>query len=382
MKKHLLLYRNKRHQYERIEDYFDRISIRNGFSTSDYFTKYLKDVIPDPDYWSKAFGENYTTFPKVVYMRLSEALEVSIVTQDIDRENWVFNSNNRKVCPKCYKKDPIVLFYWYFQGYSYCHICKAPMINYNFLDGKKAPVKRMEKSWFYVVLERGLGSSEPLTYILNEISLNNESLFLCKYLRLFLEEYGFSLNVFDESLVVEDERFIIMDPNSKYDTLIDLLIIGAEIDSYSVRFIAALVLISGKGDFSVINRFGDNEFSGRFCLLSESWAVEVLSAYDWSRYFKRYKNSYGYNIFLNLDDFIDGFDWLTQKDSQLFHSVIFYNRYELKLAWLSESSMNKDFHRGEIADNSGSLELIKTESLQLRRGLAHKCSNILHILVE
>ena len=113
------MYRPKRHEFERFNDYFRRVSEGNGFESEIRFSRYLRKLAPNigrPNHSKREVGR--------AVRRLYHILGRDLATSCRDH----FESFERlyidphKICSSCLNEDGIVRFYWYFHEYNYCHV--------------------------------------------------------------------------------------------------------------------------------------------------------------------------------------------------------------------------------------------------------------------
>lgn len=355
---HLLLYKSKRHQLERFEDYVERIAYFNGFFSVQSFKKFLKRECPSPKY--NKFNAKYPSVRQPIYVaRLADVLNTTIEFLDIDSISslYEFRETERKICLICFQKLKVIFFYWYFKDYDCCHLCSVPLTfiqnHYGIRLGFKLDNSSVSNQALGVLesaVERCLNSPDPLHFLANELAFKNECKWFCVSLRGFFDAYGWKLNVIDENLVIEDPSFIELDINARYESIIDLLFMGSGIDIYRFRLISALTLL-GQWDRDELVSLGQYKHAPKQITLdSQNWAIEQLLIYDWSKYLARYEGRNGYIPFIRFKDYVDGFEWLNRSHDRCITRILYRQQYSLQKAISFIGTSNVGYQEDRTAD--------------------------------
>jgi hypothetical protein len=329
-----LLYRGKRHEYERLEDYLERIAHHNGFSSIAQLEKFLlfhysnssaRDLFENL-YWCKR--------KPVVYEVLAAALDRPLTFRAIDLPApAVFDRNKLKICPGCYKKNKAIFYYWYFESYISCHLCgikmhdifsSAQLYQSNYPSIKKA--HQGHKNWMSVVVEKSLRDDSPASYGFIEIALYNKILWLYSSLVYFFRRYSkrFQCGLEEVSEIIQSARFWKLPVPKKYEVILGRLLLDSDVSEYELRFVAAAILCGPP----ILNIAGTNCFTPPgedyyFSIDSRSyeWAISVFLEYDYSKLKEanfRFKNWHHWSV----GQYLDGFDWLEQADDRNVRRVL------------------------------------------------------------
>jgi|GEM_PF-4231634 hypothetical protein len=331
IEKLLLPYRGNRHKHERLNDYIARISSRNGFSSIDAFKNYLNrgySNIEGSEY-SVCFKSAYRRGVPITFFRLALALRRNLEFLDIDAQSNVIISKNLKVCLICYKRNQVILFYWYLDEYLHCHICKERMIKFSELNFAKDrnsvnSVSLVSENWMSVVVEKALDYKFPLKYIDLEINLRDEIIWFYLSLVNFFSRYGttirYSLGELNEA--IKKYSFWLLDVPEKYETILVWILSKGGVDEYRLRFISA-ALVSGRHGMGCrsfclgLDGHARSGSRGR----TTSWALAVFLEYDLSRLindkfpFERWHH-------WCVRDYIKGFSWLGEWDDRTIRRIL------------------------------------------------------------
>lgn len=348
----LLLYRGERHKYERLKDYANRISSRNGFSSAKAFKSYLKVHFPEskptdkPKFNSDDGG--YSIFCTYFYRgqipahfyRLASSLKRNVELLDIDKLSKEIKENNLKICPTCYAKNRIIFFYWYLEDYLACHLCAENMVFFSAFRSSRdiaSPINRVSENWMSVVVREALDVDRPLTYVEYKVGLKNEIIWFYRSLVRFFDRYDLSISYSPIRLlkVIESSCFWLLSTSEKYEFILCEISSGRDISKYELRFIAA-ALLSGKRGAAYDSYCLGLKGEGIYNIQSESrcWAGTVFLEYDLSRLVDakfKFERWYKWSVC----DYIDGFTWLGDEDDRIIRRIL-SNFTSLRTMWQSQ----------------------------------------------
>lgn len=307
--KHLLLFRGEQHPYERLDDYFDRIALNNGFLSRASFKNFLKEEIPKPVTKNHGFVHGRT----LLYRRLEDVLKKRLQGNFADHCQL---PTSRKICPACYANNKVILYYWHFTDYQVCHLCNLKMVafpNKKFsLNYSNYPHEIGTPNWMSVAAYKSFVLADSNQIFYGNISLKKELDFFCLDIILFFSNYQDLPVECSDFLnkVISDAVFWEYKISEKYEALMSIISALIDVDKKIIKSIAFLSVLQIGG----IRNYGTYRISVVSCDESINWAAEIMREFDWSR--PPYVNIDGRDSGSDesIKNYSRDFDWLSDVD--------------------------------------------------------------------
>ncbi len=112
-----LLVRPSKHSFERIDDYLERLSKVNGFYSVTGLVEYLREWAASRSLKVKGVNKAET-----LAQLLSSYLGRKIEAMSFDEVTFVKKNTKLQVCKTCLAEHKAIMFYWYLDDYSWCHL--------------------------------------------------------------------------------------------------------------------------------------------------------------------------------------------------------------------------------------------------------------------
>lgn len=120
----LFLVRPQRHPHERVDDYLKRLAKLNGFSSG----RVLNGILIK---WAQSNGIDIIGSTRIdsICQILEVLLNRKFKVHLFDKPVFIKKNSELKICRICASKAEVVMFYWYLEGYRFCHLHNEPMLS-------------------------------------------------------------------------------------------------------------------------------------------------------------------------------------------------------------------------------------------------------------
>lgn len=112
-----LLVRPSKHSFERIDDYLVRLSRVNGFYSVTGLVEHLREWVASRSLKIKGINKADT-----LAQLLSSYLGRKVEAMSFDEVAFAKKNTKLQACKTCLAEHEAIMFYWYLDDYSWCHI--------------------------------------------------------------------------------------------------------------------------------------------------------------------------------------------------------------------------------------------------------------------
>lgn len=264
--------RPRRHQFERLDDYLNRLASLNGFSSGALLTKYLRDWAGSEGVIVRIRGRDKS---EVLARILSRYFARTVELKSFDLSGFVKFNPHLKICKTCLAENKVVMFYWYLKTYLFCHLHQEKLVQLDAEERERGSFNEFTLHPIVDFLER----NDPWHAYLGALKNVGELQWLCRQLKEFFSScLMVSLHIVDAQQWIDKHRLAESTPFEKFDIVTSLIATGSTQLVNDIRLVAALTLWQRMVPDHLLKVAGVGATDATEASLG--WASSQLTAYE------------------------------------------------------------------------------------------------------